>query len=217
MASQWLRLWHGCWCQTGCFEYFRKILISRDSGAQQTLESAENGVEKQKSSNERQLCGQKCLVEKKSQRRQEEDRKESCSYSNNRSLQPWWAEKQPRMRNTPNLEANGLKQQKTPISQEQEYKASVGTGLPNLGTWPADWMHCAPTTWFTVWILAWRTAVQVFIYQEMHGSNNIKILREKNIHTLRNIHKDQCVNCFSHTNHICALDCSHSLANFMPG
>lgn len=59
------------------------------------------------------------------------------SNSNNHTLQPWWAEKHLRTHNTSNLDVNELQQQKTtqgstPVSQEQESEAAVGSGSVNL-------------------------------------------------------------------------------------
>lgn len=62
-------------------------------------------------------------------------KKTSSEWRFYRFIQPWWAEKQLRMRNTSNLNVDGLQKQKTmsgstPVSWEQESEATTGTGSP---------------------------------------------------------------------------------------
>ncbi len=57
---KWLWMWNGCWCQTGWSEYFKNTTISR---------VYREWSEKEKISSERQLCGSKCLVDVRGQRR----------------------------------------------------------------------------------------------------------------------------------------------------
>ncbi len=64
---KWLWTWNGCWCQTGWSEYFKKLLIDRDFHAQQS--QGFEWSEKKNISSERQLCGQKCVVDVRGQRR----------------------------------------------------------------------------------------------------------------------------------------------------
>ncbi len=61
---KWLWTWNGCWCQTGCSEYF-KHWFSHTTISRVYREWSE----KEKISSERQLCGWKCLVDVRVQRR----------------------------------------------------------------------------------------------------------------------------------------------------
>lgn len=61
-------MWHSCWCQTG----FLSISETADLHAQQSLDCAQNGVEKhtqKKTSSKQQFCVQKRFVNERSPRR----------------------------------------------------------------------------------------------------------------------------------------------------
>ncbi len=111
---------------------FQKLLIFWDYHTQPSLGFTENALEKQKISSERQLCGRKCLVDVRGQRRMgrlvRDDRKATITQITTRYNQDmqntiFW------MHNTSNPEADGLQQQNTtpgaaPV-REQETEARV--------------------------------------------------------------------------------------------
>ncbi len=65
---KWLWTWNGCWFQTGWSEYFKNADLL---GFLRTTISRvyREWLEKEKISSEQQLCGQKCLVDVRGQRR----------------------------------------------------------------------------------------------------------------------------------------------------
>ncbi len=66
---KWLWTWNGCWCQTGWSEIFSKT-ADLLGFLHTTISSVySERSEKEKISNERQLCGQKYLVDVRGQRR----------------------------------------------------------------------------------------------------------------------------------------------------
>ena len=86
-------------------------------------------------------------------------------YSDNHSLQLWWAEKHLRMHKS-NLEADGLQQQKTmsgftSVSQEQKAEATVGTGSPKLDSWRLE--KCS-----LVWWISRHSDIRVKIWRQQH-------------------------------------------------
>ncbi len=65
---KWLWTWNGCWCQTGWSEYFKNADLL--GFLRTTISSVyREWLEKEKISSEQQLCGQKCLVDVRGQRR----------------------------------------------------------------------------------------------------------------------------------------------------
>ena len=132
MWSQWFWPWHNCWCQTGWFEYFCKLLMiwvfhEKQSRAKQNIQwVAVLWMDKP------------CWWERSMENGQTgQSWQKVYGNSNNHSAQLWWAEKQLRRHNTSNLEADGLQQEKTMSgstsdSQEQKAEAAVGTGSPKL-------------------------------------------------------------------------------------
>ncbi len=63
---KWLWTWNGCWCQTGWSEYVTNCWSTGIFTQQPSLGFTKNGL---KISRERQLCGRKCLVDVRGQRR----------------------------------------------------------------------------------------------------------------------------------------------------
>lgn len=102
---------------------FQKRMMSWDF---HTLQSLDCGI-----------CRWKCLIDENSQRRMAR-LVQFDSQSNQRSLQPRWAEKHLRKHIVSNLEVNTLQQQtttSTPVSKEQESEVTVRTGWLKLDSW----------------------------------------------------------------------------------
>ncbi len=102
---KWLWTWNGCWCQMGWSEYFKNW----DFHAQPSGFDRE-WSEKEKISSERQLCGRKCLVDVRGQRRMgrlvRDDRKATVTQITTR-YEPRYTEYHLWTHNTSNPEADG--------------------------------------------------------------------------------------------------------------
>ncbi len=66
---KWLWTWNGCWFQTGWIWVFHKLLILLVFSHKTISRVYREWSEKEKISSERQLCGWKCLVDVRGQRR----------------------------------------------------------------------------------------------------------------------------------------------------
>ncbi len=65
---KWLWTWNCCWCQTGWSEYFKNCW-STEIFTHNHLKGLQRMVQKEKISSEWQLCGRKCLVDVRGQRK----------------------------------------------------------------------------------------------------------------------------------------------------
>ncbi len=108
MNEEWLLV------PDGLVWIFKKLLIYWDFHTQPALGFTENGPKQEKISSERQLCGRKCLVDVRGQRRMgrlvRDDRKATVTQITtryNQDMQNLWTH------NTSNPEADELQQQKT--------------------------------------------------------------------------------------------------------
>lgn len=108
-----------------------------DLGFQQFLEFTQNGVKEKKNP---QIVKTWQICAKRRQRKMAKlmwaNKTDIVDNSHIQSLLPWWAEKNLSMDKTLNLVADVLQQQKnTPVGQDHESEAILGTGSLKLGSW----------------------------------------------------------------------------------